>query len=113
VTHHFADVDAGPAFSDRRYNLWTDNGRRFGSGCHVKIQEQVLCGSVTGSGGKYDGSVMPRTKLEAQWCPAGLTGTQKWRVHRILPLKINGEHVSKIRDKMFNKTKPIISTKKV
>jgi hypothetical protein len=55
-------------------------------------------------------SVAPGTKPGPQWCPAGLTHTQKWRVQRLRTLEIKQEITEKKRDEQFNRDKPMVPT---
>jgi hypothetical protein len=60
------------------------------------------------SGGRMIRSVAPGTKPGPQWCPAGLTHTQKWRVQRLRTLEIREEMAKKRHDERFNRDKPVV-----
>jgi hypothetical protein len=60
------------------------------------------------SGGNKIKSVAPGTKPGPQWCPTGLTHTQKRRVQRLRALEIREEIAKKKRDELFNRDKPMV-----
>ena len=62
-------------------------------------------------GGNRIRSVASGTKLKLQWCPAGLTHTQKRRVQRLRATEIMEE--KKFGDLGFDKKKTMMSIKKV
>jgi hypothetical protein len=58
-------------------------------------------------------SVAPGTKPASQWCPTGLTRTQKRRVQRLRALEIN-EQITKKRSEWLNRNrKPMMHPKKI
>jgi hypothetical protein len=59
-------------------------------------------------GGNKIKSVAPGTKPGPQWCPTGLTHTQKRRVQRLRALEIREEIAKKKRDELFNRDKPMV-----
>jgi hypothetical protein len=63
------------------------------------------------SGGCRIRSVMPGTKPDPQWCPAGLTHTQKRRVQRLRALIIQEEIDEKRCDEWLNKDRPMVPPK--
>jgi hypothetical protein len=63
------------------------------------------------SGGSMSKSPKPGTKLEPQWCPSGLTHTQKRRVQRLRASEIKEETAEKKRNKWFNRDRPMMSPK--
>jgi hypothetical protein len=65
---------------------------------------------------KYSGSsrimsVAPGTKPGPQWCPAGLTHTQKRRVQRLRALEIRQQIEEKKRDKCFSRYRQMVAKK--
>jgi hypothetical protein len=73
------------------------------------VPKTALCQCRPGnSGGNMIMSVAPGTKLEPQWCPSGLTHTQKRRVQRLRALKIREEIAEKKRDERFNRDRPMV-----
>ena len=62
-------------------------------------------------GGTRIRSVVPGSKLKSQWCPRGLTHTQKQRVQWLRALKIKEEQAEKLRDEWFNEAMPMVSAK--
>jgi hypothetical protein len=60
------------------------------------------------SGGSMIKSVAPGTKPRPQWCPTGLTHTQKRRVQRLRALKIMEKITEKKRDKWFSRDRPMV-----
>jgi hypothetical protein len=74
----------------------------------------VLCYKPRNSGGNKIKSVAPRTKPEPQWCPTGLTHTQKRRVQRLRVLEIREELAEKKwPGEWFNQDKPMMPTKRM
>jgi hypothetical protein len=61
-------------------------------------------------GGRRIKSVSPGTDPKPQWCPAGLTHTQKRRVRRLQAIEIKEEQ--KLGDLGFDKNKTVMSIKK-
>jgi hypothetical protein len=62
-------------------------------------------------GGRRIKSVAPGTDPKPQWCPTGLTHTQKQRVQRLRAIEIKEEQ--KLGDLGFDKNKTMMSTRKV
>jgi hypothetical protein len=65
------------------------------------------------SGGSIIKSVAPGTKPGPQWCPTGLTPTQKRRVQRLRVLEIKGKIAEKKHDKWFNQDGPVVPLKMI
>jgi hypothetical protein len=64
-------------------------------------------------GGSMTKAVAPETKPGSQWCPMGLTRTQKRHVQRLRALEIGEELAEKWRDKWFSENTPMIPTKRI
>jgi len=62
-------------------------------------------------GGTRIRTVAPGTKPKSQWCPRGLTRTQKRRVQRLRALEIKEEQAEKLRDEWFNEARPMVVAK--
>jgi hypothetical protein len=62
-------------------------------------------------GGSRIKSAAPRTKPRPQWCPEGLTHTQKRRLQRLRALEIKEEIAKKNKDKWFNEDKLMVPPK--
>jgi hypothetical protein len=62
-------------------------------------------------GGTRIKSVAPGTKPEPQWCPKGLTHTQKRRVQRLQALIIQEEIAEKRCDELFSQDRPVVPLK--
>jgi hypothetical protein len=76
--------------------------------------QKILCYKPRNSGGNKIKSVAPRTKPEPQWCPTGLTHTQKRRVQRLRVLEIREELAEKKwPGEWFNQDKPMMPTKRM
>jgi hypothetical protein len=58
-------------------------------------------------------AVAPETKPGSQWCPMGLTRTQKRHVQRLRALEIGEELAEKWRDKWFSENTPMIPTMRI
>ena len=63
------------------------------------------------SGGSRIMSVAPGTKPGPQWCPTGLTHTQKRRVQRLRAMEIKDKIAEKKRDEWFSRDRPMVPTK--
>lgn len=84
--------------------------------CQLKTEyssqeEQYVSTGQRTPGGSNIKSVASGTKPAPQWCPKGLTHTQKRRVQRLRTLEIKEEIAEKKHDKWFNQDKPMIPTK--
>ena len=64
-------------------------------------------------GGSRIRSVALGTKPKAQWCPAGLTHTQKRRVQRLRAIELKEEQVKELLDLRFDRNKTVVSIKKM
>jgi hypothetical protein len=56
-------------------------------------------------------SVTPRAKPQPQWCPTGLTHTQKRRVQRLRASEIREKMARKKSDEWLNKDRPMVPVK--
>lgn len=64
-------------------------------------------------GGRTIKSVIPGADPIPQWCPAGLTHTQKRQVQRLRAIELKEEQVKKLLGMGFDKNKTVVSIKKV
>jgi len=64
-------------------------------------------------GGRSIKSVTRGIHPKPQWCPAGLTHTQKRRVQRLRAIELKEEQVKKLLDLGFDKNKTVVSIKKM
>jgi hypothetical protein len=60
------------------------------------------------SGGSMIKLVEPGTKPRPQWCPTGLTHTQKRRVQRLRASEIKEDITLKKRDELFKRDRPMV-----
>ena len=70
----------------------------------MSVQTEVL-------GGTKIRSVAPGTKPRPQWCPRGLTHTQKQRVQRLRASEIREKIAEKKCDQCYGQDRPMVPTK--
>jgi hypothetical protein len=80
----------------------------------IYTQRTTVCQYMPrNSGGSRIKSVEPGTKPRPQWCPVGLTHTQKRRVQRLRVSEIREELAKKRRDEWFSEIRPMMHTKRI
>jgi hypothetical protein len=88
--------------------------RVFSAKQRIYTQRTTVCQYMPrNSGGSRIKSVEPGTKPRPQWCPVGLTHTQKRRVQRLRVSEIREELAKKRRDEWFSEIRPMMHTKRI
>jgi hypothetical protein len=80
----------------------------------IYTQRTTVCQYMPrNSGGSQIKSVEPGTKPRPQWCPVGLTHTQKRRVQRLRVSEIREELAKKRHDEWFSEIRPMMHTNRI
>jgi hypothetical protein len=85
-----------------------DRQRMFSAKAKIFASRTTVLYRPRNSGGNIIKSIAPEIKPRPQWCPKGLTHTQKRRVQRLRALEIKEAITLKKCDELFRRVRPMV-----